>query len=184
MTNQHENRRVRMKKRLLKDALLELMRKQDLINISVTAICNTADVHRSTFYNYYSDPADLLREIEQDYLDRIPVPPKTLDVKNQQELLAATTDFFDYIKENKQTIQILFRKSASNDFSERMVEFLLNGYVPVGENMDELTSRFTQLYIANGTVGMLREWVNTDFPVSSEKMAEMMYSISRDISQH
>ena len=172
-----------MRKRLLKDALLELMRKQDLINISVTAICNTADVHRSTFYNYYSDPADLLREIEQDYLDRIPAPPKTLDTQNQQELLAATTAFFDYIQNNKETIRILFRKSASNDFSERMVEFLLNGYVPVDENMDEMTSRFTQLYIANGTVGMLREWVNADFPVSNEKMAEMMYSISRGISQ-
>ena len=51
-------------------------------------------------------------------------------------------------------------------------------------NQHEMTSRFTQLYIANVTVGMLREWVNADFPVSNEKMAEMMYSISRGISQH
>lgn len=43
---QQENRRVRMTKRLLKDALLELMETHDLISISVTAICKTADVHR------------------------------------------------------------------------------------------------------------------------------------------
>lgn len=184
MTQQHENRRVRMTKRLLKDALLELMQEHDLISISVTAICETADVHRSTFYNYYTNPADLFREIEQEFLDRIPVPPQSLDVNNQKELLAATTKFFDYIQDNKITIRTLFRRSAGNDFTERLVEYLCNGYVPVGETADEVTSRFTQLYIANGTVGMMREWVNEDFPVSNEKIADMMYSLSRKISQY
>ena len=48
MNKRIENRRVRMTKRLMKDALLELMEEKDLANISVTAICETADVHRST----------------------------------------------------------------------------------------------------------------------------------------
>ncbi|MDO5139237.1 MAG: TetR family transcriptional regulator, partial [Oscillospiraceae bacterium] len=64
MTEKNENRRVRMTKRLMKDALLELLAEKDLANISVTAVCEAADVHRSTFYNYYTDPADLLRDIE------------------------------------------------------------------------------------------------------------------------
>ena len=68
MTEHHENRRVRMTKRLIKEALLELMEHQDLIDISVTAICKAADVHRSTFYKYYSDPADLLKEAENDMI--------------------------------------------------------------------------------------------------------------------
>ena len=83
MTIQPENRRVRMTKRLMKDAMLELLEKQDLAGISVTAICNTADVHRSTFYKYYSDPADLLSEIEQDILERIPFPPTILNERNR-----------------------------------------------------------------------------------------------------
>ena len=72
MVQQQESRRVRMTKRLMKEALLELMEEKDLMSITVTAICETADVHRSTFYKYYMDPADLFREIEQDFLDRIP----------------------------------------------------------------------------------------------------------------
>jgi len=65
-----------------------------------------------------------------------------------------------------------------------MVDRLCHGYIPVGENPDELTARFTQLYIANGTVGMLREWVNEDFPLSGQEIAEMMYTLSRRISQY
>ena len=56
-----------MTKRLMKDALLELLAEKDLANISVTSVCETADVHRSTFYNYYTDPASLLRDIEHRY---------------------------------------------------------------------------------------------------------------------
>lgn len=173
-----------MTKRMMKDALLEIMQQQELINISVTAICETADVHRSTFYHYYKDPADLLRDIEQDFLDRIPTPPDILDQQHQKTLLAATADFFDYVKDNKDTIRILFNKSAGNDFAARLVDHLCNGYIPVDENTDELTARFKQLYIANGTIGMMREWINADFPFSSEKISEMMYTLSRSISQN
>lgn len=184
MTGKNENRRVRMTKRMIKDALLELMQGQDLINISVTAICETADVNRSTFYNYYKDRTDVLWDIEQDFLDRIPAPPAILDPRNQKSLLAATANYFDYIKDNKKTVQILFSESVGNDFTTRLVNHLCKGYIPVEESDDELTARFKQLYIANGTVGMLCEWINADFPVSSEKISEMMYAFSRRISQY
>ena len=63
-----ENRRVRMTKRCMKDALLELLDKMPLNKVSVTDICNTADVNRSTFYAYYNDIEALLSEIETEAL--------------------------------------------------------------------------------------------------------------------
>ena len=181
MTEKHDNRRVTMTKLLMKSALLELLEQKELSNISVTAVCGTADVHRSTFYKYYNTPADLLREIEKDYLDRIPVPPQTVDHQNQESLLEANTAFFDYVKENGRSFRILFGRSEDNGFASRMVDFICSGHIPVGEQTDEQTARFVRLYIANGTVGMLREWINADFPVSSRKIAEMMYFLSRKI---
>ena len=183
MTQQHETRRVRITKRLMKDALLELMEHKDLVNISVTAICKAADVHRSTFYKYYTDPVDLLREAEQDFLDRIPAPPRNPDQHNQKALLSAISEFFDFIKENKRTFQILFNDSSGSNFTARLVEFLCNGYVPVSDEIDEPSSRFIRIYIANGTVGMMREWVNTGFRISSQDLAEKMYFLSKKISQ-
>ena len=173
---------MRMTKQMMKDALLELLEKKDLVNVSVTEICKTADINRSTFYLHYSDPAELLREIEQDFLDMIPAPPQVLDQQNQKELLEATTAFFDFVKQNEKTFRILFDGSTGSDFTARLVEFLCNGYVPVNKDLDELSSRFASLYIANGTVGMMREWVNAGFPVSSQKIAEMMYFLSRKVS--
>ena len=181
MAEQRENRRVRMTKRLMKDALLELLEKQELAGISVTAICETADVHRSTFYKYYTDPGILLKEIEQDFLDQIP-NPQNMDLNNQKKLLDETTSFFDFVKKNDKAFRILFDDKAGGSFTTRMVDFLCSGYIPVVEKEDEQSSRFTRLYIACGTVGMLREWIQSDYPVSSRKIAEKMYYLSRKVS--
>ena len=183
MEKQNENRRVRMTKHLMKDALLELLDRTDLSGISVTAVCEAADVNRSTFYHYYTSPADLLREIEQDALNRIPVPPPVLDQRGEEQLLRATTAFFDYVKENERVFRILFSESVNSGFSSRLVDLLCSQYIPSVESADEPISSFVQRYIANGTVGMLREWVASGFPIRSREIAELMYFLSRKITE-
>lgn len=79
-------------------------------------------------------------------------------------------------------VRTLFSGSSGSNFTSRLVEHLCNGYIPVEGEKDELNARFKQLYIAYGTVGMLQEWVNEDMPISSEVLAEKMYSVSRKIS--
>ena len=182
MTEKYENRRVRMTKNLMKEALLDLMEHENIINISVTAICEAADVNRSTFYNHYKDPSELLFEIEQDLLNQIPAPAEILDMMKHETLLAATTGFFEYIKDNRKTVRVLFNENNGSGFTSRLVDHIMNGYVPVDENSDDLTAHFKQLYIANGTVGMLCEWIRSDFPMSSEVIADMMYNISKRIA--
>ena len=182
MAKQTENRRVRMTKRLLKDALLELLEQKNLATISVTAVCETADVHRSTFYKYYEDTAALLSDLEQDYLDQIPTPSQVLDQLHQEQLLAETTAFFDYVKQNERAFRVFFGESTSSNFAARLIDLLYSKYAETDAD-DEMTSYYMHLYIANGTVGMLRDWINRDFPVSSRKIAEMMYFFSVKASQ-
>ena len=115
MSEKPANRRVLMTKRLLQNALLDLLEQNELAAISVTSLCAEADVHRSTFYKYYADPGDLLKEIEQDILDQIPAPPQILDRQNQDQLLLSTASFFDFVKQNEKTFRILFGKNTGND---------------------------------------------------------------------
>ena len=182
MKKQGENRRVRMTKQMMKDVLLELLEQQELISITVTAICERADVHRSTFYKYYTDPADLMRDIEQDFLKMIPMPSRIPDLQNHEQLLKETTAFFEKVKLNRKACRILFGKSIGNSFMARLVDYLCTGSFPVNKGADELSERYIRLYIACGTVGMLREWVDTDFALSSRRIAEMMFYYSRRVT--
>lgn len=181
VSEQRENRRVRMTKRLMKDALMELLEQEELVDISVTAICEAADVNRSTFYKYYRDPVDLLRDLEQDYLDQIPIPPSDFELWDEEQLLVETTTFFDFVRQNERAFRVLLGDSTSNGFAARLIDFLCIKYARPDES--DVAAHFVNLYIANGTVGMLREWVNSGFPVSSRTIAEMMYFFSVKVSQ-
>jgi len=183
MAEKRENRRVQMTKRLMKDALLELLEQRELVNISVTAICETADVHRSTFYKYYSDQADLLRDLEQDYLDQVPMPSKDLMEWDEEELLVKTTAFFDYVRLNERAFRVFLGESTSSDFVARLIDLLCSKYSAPTAGGDETASYYAHLYIACGTVGLLREWVSSGFPVSSREIAEMMHAFSVKVSE-
>ncbi len=182
MKEQSENRRVRMTKRLMKDALMDLLERTELSGISVTALCEAADVNRSTFYNYYTSPSELLREIEQEVLDRIPAPAAPLDQQGEKSLLRTTEAFFDYVRENERVFRILFSESVNAGFSARMVDLLCAQMITGVEEADGFSARLMQLYIANGTVGMLLEWINAGFPVSSREIAKKMYYYSRKLT--
>ena len=63
-----EYRRVRVTKRMLKDALIELLKERDIYHVSIRELCEAADVNRTTFYKYYGNQFDLLSDMENDLI--------------------------------------------------------------------------------------------------------------------
>ena len=63
-----ENRRVKMTKSLLCSSFLTLLQGKPLSRITVKEICEGADVNRSTYYAYYTDPYDQLNQMVQTFL--------------------------------------------------------------------------------------------------------------------
>ena len=68
--NTKNNQRTRLSKMMLKNALLDLLREKGMITkISVRELCERADLNRSTFYAHYSEPKQLLAEVEDELLE-------------------------------------------------------------------------------------------------------------------
>ena len=63
-----EDRRVAMTKRMLKEALTEMLREVDIYHVSIRELCQRADINRTTFYKYYGSQFDLLADMENDLL--------------------------------------------------------------------------------------------------------------------
>ena len=73
------------------------------------------------------------------------------------------------------------KEQHENRFASALVDiFVPDISTQLRKRMSCLTV-FIRLYIANGTVGLLHEWIDKDFPVSSRQIAEMMYSFSRKV---
>ena len=59
-----EDRRVRRTKKLVTQALTELLQKKQINEITVKELTDLADMNRGTFYLYYRDIFDMLEKIE------------------------------------------------------------------------------------------------------------------------
>ena len=173
-----ESRRVRMTKKMLRDALLELLEEKPFGKITIKEICDKADVNRTTFYVYYETSEDLLRAVENDVLEQIPVSNKLQITDSDLEFLNLLTTFFEYVKENKRLFSVLILKADNTSFNERLIQTVMDKYQKQAILKDTPLARYEYIFCINGVVGCLKKWIEADFPFTSQKFAEMVLKMS------
>lgn len=66
-----ENRRILITKQLLCESFISLLKQKPIDKISVTELCQAANVNRGSFYAHYADVYDLLDQIESIVYERL-----------------------------------------------------------------------------------------------------------------
>lgn len=165
-----------MTKQLLRDSLVELLESQELHKISVRTLCQRAEINRSTFYRYYTSPFDLLKEIENAFLQQ--VQRQLVQEKNglQKEPVA---EILSFCSKNQQVCKVLLNSNVSPDFPVQ----LLHLPAVVNRLNDTLSADNDQVqaYIQEGAVygayQIVKRWINRGCPESPEEMAKIVYCI-------
>ena len=170
-----ESRRSKMTRRLMKDALMELMENKPLASISITELCCRADVNRSTFYSYYSDLLQLLKEIEDDIIGQLPEAKPIDDGADlDRQLIEEFTLFFGYVRKHARDFFILLQ-SGNSHFRERLIDTIMYRFRrEPAKTRDPLMSRWRYIYCLNGTFGMMHDWISQDFPMDDREFAELV----------
>jgi AcrR family transcriptional regulator len=168
-----ETRRVKMTKRLIKDAYIELLERNPSKRLSITDICKVADINRSTFYMHYEDVNQLVREIEDDLLDCIPYPENIAGgLSDSEQFICLLEKTFEYIKDNKKYFNIVFVHFENTGFQKRIAQTILERYKSIAFSNDTLITKYGFVFCINGSVGMIKEWISDDFPISSRSLAQ------------
>jgi AcrR family transcriptional regulator len=96
--------RVQVTRKILRDSLIGLMETKSILQISVKEICERAGVSSSTFYTYYNDQFDLLRQIEdQSFMDSALMRQKYKGIKKlgNQGILRLFEEVLRHIADNR-----------------------------------------------------------------------------------
>lgn len=173
-----ESRRVKMTKQLIQNALLELLEQKPLGKITVTDICKIADVNRSTFYAYYVDIQQLLEEIEVNIINQIPVSPDFPTVNFDMRFLDMLEAFFKYVKDHGRLFKILIVEANDSDFNKRLVDAAMERYHINKEEDKTLDSRYKYIYRINGVIGLIKEWIDADFPMDERSFARFVIKMT------
>lgn len=68
MEGKRSDLRVVKTRRIIREALLELMSEREISGISVSGLCVKAGINRKTFYRHYREVGDVISELEDDML--------------------------------------------------------------------------------------------------------------------
>ena len=117
-----ESRRTRYTRRAMQDALIELLRNQPLGSITVKALCERADVNRSTFYAHYASIEELLHDIEDETmawvttaLEQLLAQPDSAGIEHVIERIC------QYIADNRKHLQVLMSPKADIGFQQQLL---------------------------------------------------------------
>ncbi|MCR5485619.1 MAG: TetR/AcrR family transcriptional regulator [Clostridiales bacterium] len=191
MSERKIDRRVKYTKSVLKDAIISLLETKPISKITIKELCEVADINRGTFYAHYSDQYDLLSQIGVElmsdvdsYLTSIEKYDKnTHSDELDSRIFSVISACFEYIHENRKTIKILISDNCGYDIQKEAANWIRNRKMEDLEKvdyMDENAKNFTYSYVASGTIGIIREWLNTDNNISSSEIAEYVYRMIRD----
>lgn len=181
-TEKKEDRRVRRTKKLLTQALTQLLQEKQINEITVKELTDLADMNRGTFYLYYKDMFDMLEKIEDGMfaaLDAIVSLHEHDDVSQQTKPILL--DLFRFIQDNQEMCRVLLSPHGDMNFLHRLNEVVrekcLKAWPNIRKEKGEADFDYHYSFVVFGCAGIIRAWVNRNCSESAEKMAEMAYGM-------
>ncbi|TWK09681.1 hypothetical protein CHCC20442_4468 [Bacillus licheniformis] len=188
MTEQKKDRRVKRTKKMIRDALSELMKNKAFEEISVTDISKKADINRGTFYLHYEDKYDLLDQSEEEIIQEINKIAKrsihSMDVLNQDVIdhpLTFVVDIFQYIKENEVFMKAVLGPKGPGSFRLKFKSVLISNLkrLKTAIRTDPIVPEdYLISYITGAHISVMQQWLENGMKETPHDMALILSKIT------
>ena len=173
-----EDRRVRRTKKLLTQALTELLQKKQINEITVKELTDLADMNRGTFYMYYKDIFDMLEKIEDELFQKLDVIAQSHEHGDPtQQVKPILLDLFRFIEENQEMCRVLLSPNGDMNFLHRLYEAIRERGLEIWKDqmgsLGEKEFDYRYSFVIFGCAGMIRAWVNRSCQETDMQMAEL-----------
>ena len=176
------------------EALISLLKVKDLEYITVKEICEKAGVNRSTFYLHYETIADLVNEAIEtmnqrfmSYFADTKGIAEELNHTDLSNLVLITRDYLEpylrFVSENKDLYRAAFRNPKEMQANVKygyikkyIVEPILKRF-----GVPDAYWRYYIAYYIDGTMAIIKEWLETDCRDSVEMIAAVIEECVRPI---
>jgi AcrR family transcriptional regulator len=172
------DQRVRLTRSLLKDALVRLMQEQHISKISIRAICELADINRSTFYVHYADQYELLEKLEQEVLENLNkyLGRQELDESNPMSIQVLTL-ILDYAMENVELFKALLSENGDLAFQKKLMVLAQVISAQQNQSLDANMQEYIKTFGFTGAISILQNWLHNGTKESPAQMAEFIVRI-------
>ncbi|MEM9775212.1 MAG: TetR/AcrR family transcriptional regulator [Chloroflexota bacterium] len=175
--------RMKRTRKLLQDALFELLKKKPLSKIQIKEITAMAELSRPTFYKQFDTKEELLFSHVDDVLAQISAEVfSEAQAGKQVDMVSLVTTFFRQWQPHKQLLRWIFQVE-NKDLVFRAFQSQLRGirlvfdqFVPPLDLAKEYDD-YLNSFLSGGMYMLIQTWVNNDMRESPEKMASLTFML-------
>lgn len=170
--------RIKRTKKMLEDALLELMEEKPVEKITPTELCRKATVNRNTFYTHYSSVTQLYEGIENKLIDSVDE-----SLNESKSTIEAITIICRMLKSHKELANMLFSKHFSSKIMKRVFvmtdKFNMNKMDSEQNSLSESYKKMLSAFTIMGSAAALECWVKNGMEEEPEDIADFIYNIAK-----
>lgn len=170
------------------EALLSMLEKKPFEYITVSEICKSAGVHRSTFYLHYENTVDLLKETTAYLLEKFVsyfpidtqgIPSRFADCDAQALIFidaAHLNSYLSYIRENKRVFTTVLSHPTAFNFDAIFQRLFDNIFSPILDRFhySREDQRYVIKFYLNGVNAIIVEWLKDDCRKSIDEIAAII----------
>lgn len=175
-------KRSEQTKRIIVDAMFDLMEKQNFEAITVNDICAQAGIGRTTFYFYFEDKYDLvvyaIAGLTQRLLD--------VDVCNSEEVAAAYRAYLTELEKRHSAICNLIRQDVIYELQMKLNKAYEDHFEELyfkkqqsGMNF-QFPYRLMSYYDCGGAASLLNWWLRTGMRVDKEELVRFFVAKTKN----
>lgn len=172
-----EDRRVRLTKKMLREALLQLLEHNELSDISITQLCKAADINRNTFYFHYDSPSDLFVEIEEEISSEI-----INGLSSSTETADIALTICNVLYNRKQVSKIIQLRSTKRKFMQKIFNHTRESQLEIWKKLapksDKQSLEKAMTYVIAGALAIIGEWIQNNFRESPEEISNIISRLS------
>ncbi len=158
--------RVKRTYKQLRESFLKLLNEKSFDEISISEICDKADVHRATFYKHFNDKTEFLNFCVNQLLSDVDLTP-VLDFPSPENVKESCMSFvkvlFTFIDSNKVLFAAVFSDKHSLSFDTALInvitDFCALKLTQVLDGIPDYKAHLFSHFYAGSVIGVIKWYV-------------------------
>lgn len=170
-----EDGRIRYTKMRIQTAFYELLKEVGYEKITVTGLCDRAEINRATFYKHYLDVPDLIDKLQTQTIEKF--SQKLDNCSSENDIESFMIEMLRYLTENNEghsVIEIITPNGASNftlKISAMIYKKFSGSLTPQMKSATQSDKTMLFSYLAGGSAGIIDYWLKSGLKESEEVIA-------------
>ena len=178
MAGRRDDRRVQFTKKLLCESMITHLQQKPVHKMTVTELCEGADINRGTFYSHFTDQYDLFLHTENTAIEEIGRFITAIFAEDSEEdVIQACRNLYRYIQKNELVWRSLLGRNGDADIYKKIFELCYGDYLnkkglaQEGGN-DATKLRYTVLLM--GGLSMTKRWLEEKIDQTPDQLADIL----------